>query len=252
MKITIIGSGNTAFVLGRLAKLHGHSFVEVVARNEDTGRELASELGCPYKQIYKAELEPADLCLIALTDSSIQGTLANMSVYHNLLVHTAGAIKIDILAFNTNNYGVMYPLQSLKKEIHYTPHIPLLIEGSDPQTLNTIKTFAQSLSNEVLEIPYDKRLRLHLAATIVNNFVNHMYIVAEQYCKDEALDFNLLKPLIAETAERIKTYSPATVQTGPAYRHDVITLDKHLLILPNYKKLRTLYMRMTDAIMSED
>ncbi len=252
MKITIIGSGNTAFVLGRLAKLHGHSFVEVIARNEETGRELAKELGCSYKQINKAKLEPADLCLIALSDSAIQSALANMSVNNNLLVHTAGAIKKEILALNTNNYGLIYPLQSLKKEIDYTPHIPLLIEASNPQTLHIIKTFAQSISNEVLEISYDKRLRLHLAATIVNNFVNHLYIAAEKYCKDEDVDFNLLKPLIAETAERIKTYSPATVQTGPAYRHDVITLDKHLLLLPNYKKLRTLYMSMTDAIMSEE
>mgnify|MGYP000511752771 CR=1 FL=1 len=40
------------------------------------------------------------------------------------------------------------------------------------------------------------------------------------------------------------------VQTGPAERKDVITLDKHLRLLTAHPKLRTLYLRMTDSIMN--
>jgi hypothetical protein len=93
------------------------------------------------------------------------------------------------------------------------------------------------------------RLRLHTAAVIVNNFTNYLYSVAEVFCEKEMVDFNLLKPLIKETADRIMDNSPREVQTGPAVRKDITTLDKHLRLLAAHPKVRTLYMRMTDGIM---
>jgi predicted short-subunit dehydrogenase-like oxidoreductase (DUF2520 family) len=96
----------------------------------------------------------------------------------------------------------------------------------------------------------EERLKLHTAAVIVSNFTNHLYAIAEDFCKSEHIDFNLLKPLILETAQRIMNMSPADVQTGPAVRKDIQTLDKHLRLLVNHPKLRTTYLRLSDSIMN--
>jgi hypothetical protein len=95
-------------------------------------------------------------------------------------------------------------------------------------------------------------LRIHAAAVIVNNFTNYLYAVTETFCHQECIDFNLLKPLILETAHRIQSVSPHDVQTGPAIRSDIGTIDKHLRLLNNHPKLKTLYTRLTDGIMNKD
>jgi predicted short-subunit dehydrogenase-like oxidoreductase (DUF2520 family) len=97
----------------------------------------------------------------------------------------------------------------------------------------------------------EERLKLHTAAVIVSNFTNHLYSLAEEFCSNEKVEFNMLKPLIIETAQRIMHESPSKVQTGPAVRKDIQTLDKHLRLLTNYPKLRTTYLRLTDSIMNK-
>jgi F420-dependent methylenetetrahydromethanopterin dehydrogenase len=88
-----------------------------------------------------------------------------------------------------------------------------------------------------------------VAAVVVSNFTNHLYVLAEDFCKKEEVDFALLAPLIKETAERIVHFSPAAVQTGPAARNDIFTIDKHLLILSDHPQLKNMYIKLTDSIM---
>jgi predicted short-subunit dehydrogenase-like oxidoreductase (DUF2520 family) len=166
------------------------------------------------------------------------------------VVHTAGAVSMNILQKLSENYGVLYPLQSVSKSNSTIPQIPFIIEGNNEHMRSFLRYFAATLSNMVDELDEERRLRLHAAAVIVNNFTNYLYNVAKDFCDKEKIDFDLLKPLITETAERIKDNSPADVQTGPAIRKDIVTLDKHLRLLSAYPKLRTMYMRMTDGIMN--
>ncbi|HQW85477.1 MAG TPA: DUF2520 domain-containing protein, partial [Ferruginibacter sp.] len=58
-------------------------------------------------------------------------------------------------------------------------------------------------------------------------------------------------PLIVETANRTITQSPNDMQTGPAVRNDVFTLDKHLRLLTNHQKLRYIYLKLTDSILKD-
>ena len=100
-------------------------------------------------------------------------------------------------------YGVLYPLQSLKAAIRPFPEIPLLIDARQPEDLPVIEVFARTLTRQVVHAGDDTRLKLHLAATLVNNFTNYLYTLANRFCQQEGLDFSLLLPLISETAERI-------------------------------------------------
>lgn len=130
------------------------------------------------------------------------------------------------------------------------PSIPFLVDGNSPDVTEFIRVFALSLSPHVTITNDDERLKLHTAAVIVSNFTNHLYAIAEEFCESEKIDFGLLRPLIMETAQRLESISPSAVQTGPAIRKDIHTLDKHLRLLSAYPKLRTTYLRLTDSIMN--
>src|SRR5690606_27443794 len=127
---------------------------------------------------------------------------------------------------------------------------PLLVEGNTDENTMIIAEFAKSISSIVKIVQEEERFNLNAAAVIACNFTNYLYSIAEEFCENENADFNLLKPLIMETATRVMTGSPRELQTGPAVRKDIQTLDRHLRILQKYPKLRTTYMRLTDGIMN--
>ena len=73
-----------------------------------------------------------------------------------------------------------------------------------------------------------------------------MYHISEKICEKHDIPFDILKPLILETAEKINTLSPEESQTGPAVRGDVKTIENHLNLLgKNHQKL---YKLITESI----
>ena len=250
MRITLIGSGNVATVLGRLIIQNSHTLVQVISRNKLHAKELADKLGTSYADFTETIDNNCDLFIVAITDLNIEYLLNNIIPDDKLIVHTAGAVPMKVLSRYSKKYGVLYPLQTLRKEMVSMPVIPFLIDGSSPEVTQEIEKFALTLSDKITVATDEERLKIHTAAVIVSNFTNYMYAIAEDFCNKEKIDFNILKPLILETAHRIETASPMDLQTGPAVRKDVQTLDKHLKILSNYPKLKTTYLRITDSIMN--
>jgi predicted short-subunit dehydrogenase-like oxidoreductase (DUF2520 family) len=250
MKIVLIGSGNVATVIGRQIMRSNHMVTQVISRNKIHAKELADEMGAAYNDFTEPVHKDADIIIIAVSDSGIERLFSSIIKNDKLVVHTAGAVPMDVLKQYSKNYGVLYPLQTLRKEMPEVPEMPFLIDGSNPESLQVIGKFAYSISSNVKQANDEERLKLHAAAVIVSNFTNYLYSIAEDFCNQEHVDFNLLKPLIEETAHRIQNASPKNVQTGPAIRKDIKTLDKHLKLLNNYPKLKTTYLRLTDSIMN--
>lgn len=249
MQIVIIGSGNVASVLGRLCKQNGHQVLQVVSRNAPHAKLLATELHCDHTDYTGQMNKEAELYLVAVADTALSDLNMNFSLGNKLVLHTAGSVSKDVLKDISVNYGVLYPLQSLRKEMQYASEIPLLIDGNTEETMTLVEDFAKTISANVSKANDEQRLKLHVAAVVVSNFTNHLYALAEEFCKKEGVDFGLLKPLIKETAERIEHASPAAVQTGPAIRNDIFTIDKHLRVLNNYPSLKYIYIKLTDSIM---
>ncbi len=248
MNITIIGSGNAATVLAKLIVSKGHQIRDIVARNLKSAVELTAQIGGKPRTIVDFIPENCELIIVALSDNSVPDAIAGIDFKEIPIVHTAGSVSIHVLKNNAANYGVLYPLQSLRKEMQDIPPIPFLIEANNEITERLIHEFACTISDNVKTIGEDDRLRLHAAAVVVNNFTNYLYTLAENFCLQEKLDFTLLKPLIQETADRIVNQSPATLQTGPAIRNDVATIEKHLALVKDYPELRNVYDVMTEGI----
>jgi predicted short-subunit dehydrogenase-like oxidoreductase (DUF2520 family) len=249
MRVVIIGSGNVASVMGRIMKQKGHEIVQVVSRNGNHAKLLADELQCAYSDNNSAVDMNAGLYLIAVSDGALYELNKSFHIGNKLILHTAGSVPKYILKDISVNYGVLYPLQSLRKEMTYQNDIPFLIDGNTEETITLAEDFARTISGTVAKASDEERLKLHVAAVVVSNFTNHLYTLAEEFCKAEGVDFKLLVPLINETARRVETHSPADVQTGPALRNDVFTLDKHLRLLSRHPRLKYVYLKLTDSIM---
>jgi predicted short-subunit dehydrogenase-like oxidoreductase (DUF2520 family) len=248
MEIVIIGTGNTATVLGRKLKAAGHRIVQVFGRDSSAASKLAYELGTESTNYWNVVNRDADLYILAVSDIAIEEVLKELQLPDKTIVHTAASVSKDILKNAAHHFGVFYPLQSLKKEVGYLPEIPIVIDASDDATLKELEVLGHTISERVVEAGDGQRLKLHLAAVIVNNFVNHLYALAEEYCKKEGIDFYLLLPLIEETAGRLKEIPPSQSQTGPALRNDRNTIEKHLQLLDNYPQLRKIYELLTESI----
>ena len=248
MKIVIIGTGNTATVLGRKLKAAGHRIVQVFGRDTTEASKLAYELGTESTNYWNVVNRDADIYILAVSDIAIREILQELRLPDKTIVHTAASVSKNILKNASGHYGVFYPLQSLKKEAGHLPDIPIIIDAGDETTMKELETLAHSISDKVVEADDEQRLKLHLAAVFCNNFVNHLYALTEAYCKNEGIDFGLLLPLIKETAVRLEEVPALQSQTGPAIRNDKDTINKHLELLNNYPQLKNIYGLFTESI----
>jgi predicted short-subunit dehydrogenase-like oxidoreductase (DUF2520 family) len=251
MYVVIIGTGNVATVLARKIKAANHTIVQVVGRHAEHVDTLANELGCKGGDFSTID-NSADIYIIAIADGALHTIGSKLSLANRLVVHTAGAVSRDVLANVSSHYGVMYPLQSLRMERPELPEIPFLVDGNSAASLAKLMEFAGTLSKSVTKSTDTERLKLHVAAVVVSNFTNHLYAHAQDFCEKENVSFAYLQPLIEETASRMRQVMPKELQTGPAIRNDVYTLDRHLKTLSAHPRLRYLYIKLTDSIMHKD
>lgn len=248
MRVTLIGSGNMATVLGRKMMESGHTIVQVYSRNLDHAKSLANALSA--EAVDQIE-DKADMYIVAVADDALQNVSSWLNPVKGLIAHTAGSVSMHVLKDLSANYGVLWPLQSVRKETANIPVLPVLIDANNPWNKMKLKGFAQSFADGVIEANDDERRKLHLAAVITNNFSNYIFSLTEKYCSDEGIDFKLLIPLLNETVARMWDQSPSALQTGPAARNDVSTIVKHTALLRSYPDLLEVYDFFTERIKKE-
>ena len=227
-KIVIIGSGNVAEHLIRAFELSNNSeVVQIYSRNNVTGNELSLKFNIEFSNSLD-QIKIADLYIIAVSDSSIAEVSDSLLFSNKLVAHTSGATGLCLLN-NKNRQAVFYPLQSFTKgkEIDFS-NIPICIESKNNEDCNTLISIAKSISNTVNKVSSEQRQYLHASAVFVNNFTNHMFYIGKEIAEHNNIDFNLLKPLIKETVDKLQYKSPKEAQTGPAIRGDKTTMAKHL------------------------
>jgi predicted short-subunit dehydrogenase-like oxidoreductase (DUF2520 family) len=224
--------------------------LQVISRNAEHAAALAKGLNCGYTSSFEPMNKGADIYVLAVSDKALPEISNEISFGKKLVVHTAGSVSKDVLNKASKNYGVLYPLQSLRKENVSIAEIPLLVDGNTEDSLTLVYDFAKTISAEVKIVHDEERSKLHAGAIIVNNFPNYLYALTEDYCKKENIDFRLLLPLIGETANRLYFFSPAEMQTGPAVRNDAETIKKHLELLEQYPALKKIYELITESIIA--
>ena len=248
-KIVILGAGNVAHHMGLNLVKALYNVVQVYSRTLCAAQQLAQLLQCTATCNEKEVIRDADLYLFAVKDDALLSLLERLNLSDRVLVHTAGSVEQNVFSPYTPHFGVIYPLQTLSKSraVDFS-NVPLLVEASDSNTLQNLTVIAHDLSNVVHQTNGVQRQVLHVAAVFACNFTNHMYRLAFDFVKERGVSFDLLKPLIEETARKIAIVSPAEAQTGPAVRFDRNIIDKHTEFLKNDKKLAEIYALLTADI----
>ncbi|TBW29396.1 DUF2520 domain-containing protein [Gramella sp. KN1008] len=244
VKVIIIGAGNVASHLyHRFSAVEDLEVVQVHNRNP-ANLNFVKE---PEKRSSELEkLKKADLYILAVKDEAIPEMAEKLSDNKAVFVHCSGSQPMSLLS-KFENHGVFYPLQSFSKEkpVNFK-EVPLCLEASSSETLVFLKNIASKISEKIFEVNSDQRKALHLSAVFVNNFTNHLYALAADYCEKNELPFKILQPLIKETAAKIETLSPYSAQTGPALRNDEKTISAHLEMLDEDQK--EIYTILTQSI----
>ena len=229
----------------------GHVIDQVISPNEANAKALASKFGAFYGTRLDQLNEGVDMVVISIKDDHYLEVLSDLNLPASLtLCHTSGPVEMDVLKDSAFHYGVLYPLQSFTKlQLKEFREVPLLIEASDAQAERTLMNMAQSLSNMVSLKSSKERKHYHLAAVFANNFSNLMYTAAQRYVEQQSLEFDLLKPIIYETALRLRSDLPVDLQTGPARRKDQEVIDAHLEMIED-PLLKEIYAHLSKVIMT--
>ena len=249
-RIILIGAGKLAWHLGPAIIDGGYPIVQVYSRSEGSARELGDKMGVAWTTDAGALDQEADMLLFCIPDRAIKEFPCFIELKKKvMMVHTSGSVPLDIFSGIARKYGVLYPLMTFTKERILDPgNIPFCIEGSDIESLNILENMAGSISKQVYKFNSEERKKLHLAGIIANNFSNHMYQLAEEVLSRSGMDFNLLKPLILETAAKVMEINPAMAQTGPASRNDEQVVQEHADLLKEHPELQKLYTFVSGSI----
>ncbi len=252
MRITIIGSGNVATHLAAAFKNAGHRIVQVYSRNIHNAALLAYHVSAEAIDDLGLINRETDLFLISVKDDAIPSIAQALAPHQKLTVHTSGATDLQVLSIYIPTAGVFYPLQTFSKtkEVDFFT-VPVCVEGADDTITFELEQLAQTVSNKVYRVNSDQRKILHLAAVFACNFPNYLYGVAEHLLAEHKLDFDLMRPLIFETAQKVQNYLPNEAQTGPAVRNDEETMAAHLKMLDSEPALKDIYKLLSQGIIKK-
>lgn len=243
IKVVIIGSGKVAEHLTTALSASAEiNLSQIYTRRALSFQTVTTEV------VYSlSELDDADIYIIAVSDSAISEVSSELDFENRFVVHTSGTMPLT--AVNPKNRrGVFYPLQTFSKnrEIDFNI-VPICLESENETDYEVLETVAKAISSSVYNITSKQRKALHVAAVFANNFTNHMYAQAAEICENNNVSFDILKPLITETASKIQLLHPIAAQTGPAVRNDQLTIDEHLCFIKD-KSQRNIYSVLTKSI----
>lgn len=250
-KVVIIGSGNLAEALARAVAKSDLELVQVFGRNAERVRAVAELAGADRATQPEELSREADIYLVAVSDKAVAQVAATLPIPVDAAVaHTAGSVPLEALPERFARRAVFYPMQTFTRgrEVDFTV-IPIFLETPSAELRGELEEFARQLTRTVIWADSAQRAKVHLAAVFACNFANHMYAVGERIVRGAGLDFDILKPLVAETAAKAcDARSPLDVQTGPAVRNDSTTMARHAELLADDPLLKNIYSTISQNI----
>ena len=248
--VALIGAGNLMTHLGlALQAAEGVRIVQVWSRTEASAQTLADRLQTDYTTSL-VDVKDANVYILAVKDSALESLIPSLTVLHpdSVFLHTAGSMPMEVFGGFANHYGVLYPMQtfSKNKEVNFR-EIPVFVEANDEHTLKVVRALASLVSDHLYELSSDRRRYLHLAAVFACNFANHCYDLADRVLSEQGIPFEVMLPLIDETARKVHELSPREAQTGPAVRYDENVIQRQMALIED-EKTRQLYQLLSQSI----
>lgn len=271
MKIVLIGAGNLATHLGKALHAAGHDMVQVFSRTMQSAETLASLLDAePLTDIAQVR-DDADVYIFSVKDSALVQLVAQLcrhdadglgeegavnalrkakkGEHERVFLHTAGSMPMSVFKGMAQHYGVLYPMQTFSKqrEVDFSI-IPCFVEANDEFAQKQIEGLAREISGRVYQLSSEDRKYLHLSAVFACNFANHCYAISQELLEEHGIPFDVMLPLINETAAKVHEMMPKDAQTGPAVRYDENVIGKQSKLLENHPHFKKVYDSMSKSI----
>ncbi len=249
LKIGIVGSGNLASHLAKRMKECNLSIEFIYSSNKKTGRALSRDCESRFVSSLPDANSNPFLLFICTGDSVIQELFIEFENKGYFLIHSSG--MLPLLKSRKTLTGVFYPVQTFSKNqaVDWN-EIPICIESKNVKLEKLLLQLGKKLSGKTMLLSSEQRAHLHLSAVFANNFVNANYTMAMDLLKDQHIPFSLLNGLILQTARNAVQQKPSLVQTGPAKRHDMGTIQAHRKLLKGKLKERKVYELMTEWLLA--
>ena len=250
MKIVLIGAGNLATHLGKALHAAGHDMVQVFSRTMQSAETLASLLDAEPLTDMAQVRDDADVYIFSVKDSALEQLISQLcGGEKKVFLHTAGSMPMSVFREKALHYGVLYPMQTFSKqrEVDFSI-IPCFIEANDEFAQKQIEGLAVQISHRVYQLSSEDRRYLHLSAVFACNFANHCYAVSQELLQQHGIPFDVMLPLIDETAAKVHGMTPKEAQTGPAVRYDENVIGKQIRLLENQPYFQKIYDCMSKSI----
>ncbi len=227
MVVTLIGTGRLGTNLHAALIRAGHEVAWLKGRD------------------FRPEQVRGEMVIISVKDDAIASVASELKGTSLLVVHTAGSKPMNLLP--QSRRGVFYPMQTFSKEqLVDFKEISIFLESSQEEDMSLLRQLALSLSPKVYTLSSEERKFLHLAAVFACNFTNHCYALSSRILEEHGLPFDVMLPLIDQTARKVHTLSPEQAQTGPAVRGDQTIMEAQSQLLEG--RMREIYHLMSEDI----
>jgi predicted short-subunit dehydrogenase-like oxidoreductase (DUF2520 family) len=248
-RVSIVGTGKVAEHFLIAIKQCGIEIVQLVGRDPVKTNTLAKSANTIGVVGFDGLATGSDLVLIAVSDAAISEVARLLPDDGALVAHTSGMAGLDVLGPKRKNCGVFYPLQTFTegRDLHYD-EIPFFVEAGNKQDEDALFELAGRISRNVYRANSEQRKIMHLAAVFACNFTNQLYVMASEILNEANLGFDVLGPLIRETAAKATELGPEKAQTGPALRNDMETIKQHLKLLEDKSEFREIYQLLSNRI----
>lgn len=239
-----------AWFLGQKLVNAGHECVCVYGRNASLAGDLAAALhtipvGAPEVVMAYAP----ELVILAVPDDVISEVASSFGQADITVLHTAGSVSLDTLGADTRHKAVFWPIYSIRKDrLPDHRNIPSLWEGNTLQARNVVRELACSVTDVSMEATFEQRRMMHLSAVITNNFTNHLLDICGHICADHKLPQSYLQPILSQTVANFGKVLLSDVQTGPAIRNDLHTIEAHVELLHDHPLWQDLYRAISKSI----
>jgi predicted short-subunit dehydrogenase-like oxidoreductase (DUF2520 family) len=249
--VTILGTGNVARVLAHAFTSAGNPITEIWGRNHNAALELATELQSAVAEDIRKIRQHDGIYLIAVSDQAIESVAQQMPFVKGVVAHTSGSTYLKVLSDKFLKSGVFYPLQTFSKlNPPVIEKVPFIIQGSEDWAQEVLKSAVEILGSKAFFMTEEQRIKYHLSAVMVNNFSNHLITLTQDFLNAEGLPSNLIYPLLEQTVNNVINNNAGELQTGPARRGDLNTINTHLTILKDVENpfLEQIYRLFSESI----
>ncbi len=247
--LVIIGAGNVGYHLATQFNKKNYTVLQVYSRTMERAKEIAALCGAQAIDDVKNINPDGDYYLMAIKDDRVEKLALKLKLGKKVVAHTSGSLPTAILSNVSDNHGVFYPFQTFSRERKLDlSDVPICVDGNNDFVKEKLVALGKALSKNVMTVDEHKRLALHISGVFANNFPNHLIRIAEQILNREGLSFDLLKPLIVETAYKAIDLGPETAQTGPAKRGDDRIIKLHMEFLSHRQNLQQIYELLSRSI----